>query len=1546
MNIYILDSEKLVKYQLPTKVEEDYSISYKPYGYTNTFLITLEARDGNWIIKSNGSVNVMNNEMIMEESFLQKYYIYPLKMVGVNRLIYVYVMPAENDCIFRLSLDKINQITVGNAANNNISYNNPALGDFQLVLNKKENNWELDLVNVKFAVYINNNLLKTKNRVLKYGDVIFIYGLKIIIMKDFIEINNPNNQVGVNSMFAYSDSDDNTNYQEVSEEDKNVDLYSEDDYFFHTPTIKEVLEEQEINIDTPPGNQNDKNGSMLMTVGMSITMVSSTFMMGYTTISGILSGEMETKDAIPQIIMLVCMIIGTLLIPAIVSRIDKRKSKRMEKKRQVLFSKYLDEKEKEITAIINNQINIINTNSPTSEQCKEIVSKKGRIFWSRELSDNDFLDIRLGIGTIKTKVKISAEEKKFELETDNLKQKVYDLSEKYKMTPNFPICINLAEKQISSIVCNGEEKQKYADSIIMQLISLHSPLDLKLCFIINEDNYSKWEYAKMLPHCWNATKDTRLFATNLDEAKELSEKLEEVFKNRRGNDNNTNTPEDKKSNDKKEEKIYTAFEDYYLLVVDDLKIAKNLQIITDIQNSGKNYGFSILYVVNNLKQLPAACTSFVEVGKEDGAYLEKSMSSDNQKSFKIETFDNSNMIDYSVITANVPTMTKNGAMELPQSLSFLEMYGVSKIEQLNISNRWKNDSPVSTLATPIGVQEDGELFKLNLHEKYHGPHGLIAGSTGSGKSEFIITYILSMAVNYHPYEVQFVLIDYKGGGLAGAFENKETGVRLPHLTGTITNLDVAEMNRTLVSIKSELQRRQRVFNETKDKLGKSTIDIYKYQKYYRDGLIDEPMSHLFIISDEFAELKQQQPDFMDELISIARIGRSLGVHLILATQKPSGVVSDEIWSNSKFRVCLKVQTRADSMEMIKRGEAASIKEAGRFYLQVGYDDLFQLGQSAWAGAKYIPSDRILKKVDDSINFISHTGEKYKNAEDIVTVDTSKDYGDQLTNIVKYMCDLGQKENIVNSKLWLDAIPEKIFVQNLKNKYNHQPVPYQINPVIGEYDDPANQKQGLATLNISKGNTLIYGMSGSGKENLLTTIIYSTITEHRPEEVNFYIVDCGAETLKIFNKMPHVGAVATTGEEEKINGIFEYVINEIDNRRNLFADYGGSYTEYINNSGQKLPLIVVIINYYDTFDENFGSLSEALIPQYRDGSKYGVMFMVTANTFSSVGTRMSQHFTNLISLKLADESRYQDILDCQRGLIPSNYFGRGLVKYDKTSFEFQTALFTERSQITAGLRQLTESMQKAYTYKAKVINILPSLVPVKMFDATEKTLDKLPIGYSESTKEPYFYNFTVQKINSIIAGNMGEDQIKEVLGIVKLCSQIENINITIFDFVKILEKEYQNTKIIKEEYDKAMIDLNNEYIKNKDSQQKQLCIFLGIGYSTGILSDSSKELLGRFIQNINNIPNATIVLVDSYDSYRDIQLEPWYVTCINKSYGIWLGGDIGSQNAINVTNISMDDRDNEYPQIGYAVVKGQKETIKMVIDEGDDVENEEQSSSTN
>ena len=191
---------------------------------------------------------------------------------------------------------------------------------------------------------------------------------------------------------------------------------------------------------------------------------------------------------------------------------------------------------------------------------------------------------------------------------------------------------------------------------------------------------------------------------------------------------------------------------------------------------------------------------------------------------------------------------------------------------------------------------------------------------------------------------------------------------------------------------------------------------------------------------------------MEGLIQAARIGRSLGVHLILATQKPSGVVNDQIWSNSRFRVCLKVQEKSDSNEMIKCPDAAFLKQAGRFYLQVGYNELFALGQSAWCGAKYFPTEKLRKKVDQSVVVIDNIGSVVSEYDDMKE-NAVKPSGEELGNILSYIISVCEKNNLKARKLWLEKILPDIYVDNLAKKYNYQERPFILKPIIGEFDDP-------------------------------------------------------------------------------------------------------------------------------------------------------------------------------------------------------------------------------------------------------------------------------------------------------------------------------------------------------------------------------------------------------------------------------------------------------------------------------------------------------------
>lgn len=1538
MRIFLAETNRLIKYELPSKVEDSFMLNHRTE-HGRDCILTFEAENGNWKIKSNGSVNVDNNSNIVNESILVDYGSYLLKIVGSNEVINLYAFPTiETEC-YKLDFSELKQISIGNANDNNICYKTNKVISNHAIISHDEKNW---IITANALTYVNNK--KISRTILKTGDVVFIDGLKLIWMENFIQINNPNRLITVAGLKAYTFLPAMTNqeYTPVSDEEQSIDLYDDDDYFFHMPRIREIIEAEEIEIEAPPTSEEKESDPVWLTIGSSITMTASSLVMGYNVGYGLVTGTRTLMSSLPQIVLCVAMIIGSLIIPKLAASYHKKRAKEKEALRIFKYNKYLDEKEEKITNILKKQAQIMRDNSISATNCAAVVlASNNRNFWSRSITDDDFLKLRLGIGSTDALLKITAPKEKFTLYDDDLLNRVYSISDKSKKLEDVPVSISLIDKKVSAFICSSSRENEYLNGLILQLIALHSGADLKIAIFTNENNKSRWDCLKYTPYCFNEDKSVRFFATNQEEVKDVSAFLEEEFKARKSL-LESKAADKEKSEDIKKKDGYKNFQPYYLIICDDYKNNQEISIITDLlKYDDVNYGFSIVVLSETMKNIPAKCETFIEVGENDGCILESDISSSNQLVFKTEYPQNIDMEAICKKIANVPLMSKEGLSVLPTSLSFLEMYGVSKIEQLNILNRWQTNDPVTSLNAPIGVYASGEQFKLNLHEKFHGPHGLIAGSTGSGKSEFIITYILSMCVNYHPYEVQFVLIDYKGGGLAGAFENKETGIKIPHLAGTITNLDTASMNRTLVSIESELKRRQRIFNETRDSLGESTIDIYKYQRLYREGMVKEPMSHLFIISDEFAELKSQQPEFMQQLIQTARIGRSLGVHLILATQKPSGVVNDQIWSNSKFKVCLKVQDRADSMEMLKRPEAASIKETGRFYLQVGYDDFFDKGQSGWSGAKYIPSDRIIKKIDDSLDYINNVGYVTKSIKDLIKNENDNvNYGDQLTNIVKHIYNIGIRENLHPTAMWLDPIPEEIFIDNLKKKYDYKPIPYHINPVIGEYDNPSQQEQGILNLDLNYGNAIIWGQPGAGKENLVKTILWSSALEHTPEEVNFYIIDCGSEALKPFEKLPHVGDIATSEEQDKIVGILMMLDEEIERRKDLMADYSGSYKEYIENSGNKLPLIVTIINNYEIFSENYGRLADSIQTFYRDGNKYGVSFIITSISTSTVKLRMLQNFANKLCLQIPNETEYRTIVNASKGQLPSKYFGRGLVSKEGKAYEFQTALITTKKEINNVVREAAKQLSQAYMVHAKKIPTVPDVVHYSDVKDVGNSLENVPLGFDINVKMPYAYNFTECKFNPILFNQFDENKYSFLTSFIKILSNFADVRINVIDFAGIITDKCEGVNYCQNNYDNAIIQLNNMIIKGKQSKTNNVNIFVGVSELKVKLSSNGRVVLNNLFNNSVNIDNSFYIFFDTYSSYKVLQTEPWYQSNIDTAYGIWLDEGINTQLAINTATIPPEEAKGTFPYMGFAISRGKHTTIRYMVQDEEELNHEE------
>ena len=1525
MKLFLIDNNKITRYRLPEKIEDSFSVSYSTEDINDIIISIVNSKNG-LCLQSNGTANVISDNQEVLQIKIELFHRYAIKIIGTKNLIDAYFLPSSQG-LSKYSVQDITGFSVGKDPDCQICYDSILVAPVEIEFRKVNTDWEFSCVNdERYKVFLND--VRADRSKLRFGDVLFIEGLSIVWMNSFICINQTNKKIKITGLVPIADTKKpHEKLLPVKEEDKVVDLYSSDDYYVPYPTIREFVSDKEIVIEAPPALQSNESMPLILSMGSSLVMASSGFVSVFNLINNIQQGTATKANIVSQAVMSVSMVMGSLLMPTITRLYQNHRKKKKSKHRDQKYNEYLDKKTREIDIAIADETRILNDTYLDLNNCLTALDKKNANFYRFEYTDPNFLKIRLGIGRIKPKTIVKIPEEKFSLEDDALLSKVYQLREKYEYIDNVPVTVSLRQYPLTSFIFYQGINYNVLNYYLAQLVILQSSLNLKLVILTNKKNASHWQFAKYLPHVFTSDKGARYFATNYDEAKMVSSYLEEVIKERKELVENS-----EKNLDKKEP---VAIRPHYLIITDDYKTYKSIPVVEEMVNKQISlYSFSMLVIDQTLKQAPLASDAFVEFGTGEGVFIEKTAGLNAQTLLKTET-DNKEieMLEIAKRLADVPILSKEASSTLPSSLSFLDMFGVSKIEQLNISNRWESNNPVLSLDTTVGVHQNGDKFKLDLHEKFHGPHGLIAGSTGSGKSEFIITYILSMIINYHPYEVQFVLIDYKGGGLAGAFENKETGVKIPHLVGTITNLDTSEMNRSLVSLESELKRRQRVFNEVRDELNEGTIDIYKYQKLYREGIVKKPMSHLFIISDEFAELKQQRPEFMEQLISTSRIGRSLGVHLILATQKPSGVVNDQIWANSKFKVCLKVQDRSDSMEMLKRPEAASIKEAGRFYLQVGYDELFEMGQSGWSGAKYVPSDKILVKIDESLNYIDNVGYADKSIkEDKDKVEDTTDHGTQLTNIVKYIYDLGEKLDIQTTNLWLPSIGENVYEEDLKIKYNYQSEPYYINPIIGELDDPVNQSQQLITLDISKkGNTLIYGIAGSGKEFLLTTILRSSIIDHTPEELNIYIIDCGSESLRIFGGFPHVGDVITSEDDEQIKDLIKMTASEIDRRKDLCAEYGGSYNKYNEATEEKLPVMLVVINNYDVFVENYSDEGEQLQSLFRDGYKYGVVFIVTAIGTNTIKSRSISYFNNKISLKLNDPNDYRLVVNARKELIPADYYGRGLIQTSNGTYEFQTAKFKDEQSETTALRELAKVLTNKYKTKARKIPAIPKVVLVEDLFQEAKSNVLIPFGYSTTNKKVAYFDFAKNNFITIAYNNNNFESISFIRSLCRLISK--NASVYLYDFNKTIEEEIQNVNVIQGDFDESIEDVKFFVSNNKSSKEDIYLVLFGLANIKKRFGESGLKLFEEILASVSNTPYLHVILIDQISGYKNAKLES-YGEYINTSDYLFIGSGISTQSVFVNPDIPYLSKNKNVPYMSYIVKQGNYDIIKHVVEKED------------
>lgn len=1508
MILTLILKDSIHSQSLPEKVQGQYWIKRTNAQMRSEPLLSVEAAGNAWILKSTKDAHICRQDGTpIRECSLQSLCFYKIKITatGENALLYCENATADRKTYAKLILPQKGTIKIGRSESNNIIFANTFVSSSHAVLEISGSNIIVRDCSSSNGTFVNEKRITEKN--LKPGDIIFIVGLKLIIGKGFIAVNNPDRKVRINGggLLGYK-------RQEIVERAPSMDSGRKETIFYRSPRFKRDIKTLEVNIDSPPSSPITEQMPLILTIGPSATMGLASLTMATTSIINLCNGKTDLISSLPMLVMAFAMLCGTLLWPTIIKNYEKKKKDKKEALRQDKYKAYLNSIKDELNNECSYQREILNENYVSTDVCLSRIKLMQRNLWERTVSHNDFLTLRLGRGSLPLDCDIKGQKRKFSLEEDSLQELQYRLYEQQQMLTDVPITLPLRENIITGVIGNRADTVSFAKSLLFQLIALHSYDEVKVVVICNEADDS-WNFVKWIPHIWDDDHHIRFMATNQSEIKELSSYLERELSVR--------------IHSREHEPTHTP---HYVVFALDQSLAERADFMKLVYGN-KNHGFSVLAIYDELKNLPKECSRILELSYQRSRMYDREDISGKFVEFAPEFFTENNEEEYAIALANITLDNNSEQFKIPSMMTFTETYDVGRIEHLNILSKWKENDPTTSLDAVIGVDEYGEKFSLNIHEKAHGPHGLIAGTTGSGKSEFIMTYILAMAINYHPSEVAFILIDYKGGGMAKAFE------RLPHTAGIITNLDGSEVNRSLVSIKSELRRRQALFTQTSKRIGMSNIDIYKYQRLYRDGSVSEPLPHLIIISDEFAELKAQQPDFMAELISTARIGRSLGVHLILATQKPTGVVDDQIVSNTRFRVCLKVQDRQDSMEMLKRPEAADLTTTGRFYLQVGNNELFKLGQSAWSGAKYVPSDRIEQQTDNSISLISNTGKVLKQVR--LKGRSNSETMSQLDAITRYISKLIEQEGFVQRMLWCPSMPAVSAVDDIVRKYGVSNSDI-VAPVVGEYDVPELQKQEALSLRFNQtGNIAVYGASGSGKTTFATTLIYSLITQYTPEHVNIYAIDFAAQTLSVFSHAPHVGDIIMPDDEEKIGNLFKLLQAELKKRKTLFQEYGGDYISYQQMSGKRMPCIVVLIHNYTGLIESY-DVDEQIAFFTREGPKRGIYFVVTAQSAGAIRHRTLQNFGQLLVLRMNDPLDYSAILGNVGGTVPAAHLGRGIFKKENV-YEFQIAKCVVGNEVQHIRETCTQISAEWDGETAQPVPVLPAKVDADFLSGavSKSSNDLLPVGVEREKMTVLHYPLFGASITWILSDSGNNALFAQ--GLAETASLKNDVSVTVIDpmdkFIADRTRKYEYASGSEDVNSAAASVFNDMLRRHKILKEKPdekfpriLCIVTSISGLEKTLDDTNKHNFFDCLNNISQKYGIYFAICESSSWFSSATSKEWVRSHTTFKDAIWLGSGLANNFRLQVDKAPRSIREPVEENSGFTLINGTASAVKLLV----------------
>jgi S-DNA-T family DNA segregation ATPase FtsK/SpoIIIE len=947
--------------------------------------------------------------------------------------------------------------------------------------------------------------------------------------------------------------------------------------------------------------------------------------------------------------------------------------------------------------------------------------------WERRRTDVDHLVVRVGIGDqpIATRLTMNADTGPLNQFDHVCLEAAKNLRDRYAVLHDEPVTIDLRRLGVLTVLGDRPATRQLARALVAQLVTFHSPADVTLALVRSEAQAAEWDWVKWLPHVqstkvFDGDVPARLVTTSPTQlaellGEELSRRLEERARTR-GRD--------------------ASPREHLVVLIDGEGVADLRGLESpDPTVTLADLGIHVVYLLGSRREEPESVDDRIEVAPD---LLARQASRPAPYRVDVVPAGLPQLLARQLAPLRISVEDRTDDESLTETVGLPEILGVPDPALLNARQTWRKRSLHDLLRVPIGVGAHGGVVLLDLKESAHGgmgPHGMVVGATGSGKSEMLRTLVSSLVIGHGPDRLALMLVDFKGGATFASMSE------IPHIAGMITNLqdDLTLVDRMRDALYGEMQRRQQLLKQAGN-----LPNVTAYQELVDAGQPLEPLPHLLVIIDEFSELLTAKPDFAELFVAIGRIGRSIGVHLLLATQKLEMGKIRGLESHLSYRISLRTFSESESRDAIGVPDAYHLPpEPGSGYLKVD-TSVFERFKAALVSSPYSPPTEGPKTEVPAVPYLAVNGLGAWVAQRTAEA-TSRNGSAPFSpstpserSVLDVVCERLIAPGAPRVRpVWLDPLPPLLPLDGVVD-VDRLGEPATVQAVLGLVDEPGKQRQFPLEWDFTgaAGNVMLLGAPQSGKSMVLRTLIASLSLRYAPGDVVFYCLDFGGGTLRGLSDVPHVAAVTPRTDPERIGRTVNDVLTRLDGREDLFRRHGVSSIEEFRRARAEGRVdedepgdIFLVVDGWGSFREEYDSLDYVVADIAARGLNYGVHVVVSATQTMEVRMRMQPAFGGRIELRLNDafDSAYGRAVAAQ---VTKEVPGRGVVE---PGLLFQAALpridsVAGADDISAAQAALVSTIQERWPDRAVArVQVLPELIRRDELPPVDPAYGDVPVG---------------------------------------------------------------------------------------------------------------------------------------------------------------------------------------------------------------------------